>query len=114
MKSATRSGSIYFIAESRSYSFRELVYCLRKASGRIGLPLYVPAFVVKTIAWLSEMFMKAAGKTPMFTVEKACEILDHWEVSTKKAERELGFTAPTSFPDGALKTMEWYRLEGWL
>jgi len=114
VKSKTQSGAIYFIAESQSYSYRELIYHLRTASDRIGLPIYVPGFIVKGIAGLSQGIMKALGKTPMFTIEKANEILDYWEISTEKAETELGFKAPTPFPVGAEETMQWYRLEGWL
>ena len=114
IKSKTESGSVYFIAESQSYSYKELIYHLRVASGRIGLPIYVPGFIVKCIAGLSQGIMRVFGKTPMFTIEKANEILDFWEVSTEKAETELGFKAPTSFPRGAEETMHWYRLEGWL
>jgi len=114
LKADTKSGSIYFIAESESYSYCQLVGHLRKAVGRVSLPIYIPGWAVRMIAWLSEKSMRVLGKTPMFTVEKANEILENWEVSVEKAERELEFKSEIPFPEGARETVYWYRLEGLL
>lgn len=114
LKSETESGSIYFVAESNSYSYYQLVRHLRRAVGRAGLPIYLPAWLLKAVAGMSERVMKMLGKTPMFTVEKAGEILVNWEVSVARAEKELGFKSQVDFPDGAVQTVQWYREEGWL
>ncbi len=50
----------------------------------------------------------------MFTLEKANEILDNWEVSVEKAKKELGFESQIAFPEGARETVYWYREQGWL
>ena len=39
---ATVSGEVYFIAEDRAYTMRELIAVLGEASGRSGLPLRLP------------------------------------------------------------------------
>lgn len=114
LSASTVSGSIYFIAESRSYSYCELVKCLRMAVGRVAIPVYLPGWGVRAIAGLSENIMKLFGRAPMFTIEKANEILCNWEVATQKAKDELGFEAEMPFPEGARETCWWYRLEGWL
>ncbi len=114
VQSNITSGSIYFIAENRSYTFSEMIRILARASRRYGLPIYIPGFAVRLIARLSEALMRAFGKTPMFTMEKAAEILAAWEISTDRAEKELGFTAQINFAEGALETMRWYRMEAWL
>ena len=114
LKANTKSGSIYFIAESESYSYYRLVKYLRKAVGRAALPVYIPGWLVRLIARLSEASLKSSGKVPMFTREKAGELLGNWEVSTDKAKRELGFESQISFPDGARGTVCWYREEAWL
>ena len=114
LTSSTDSGSIYFIAEDRSYSFFELVSHIREAVGRAAFPIYLPDFLVRTIAFISENTLRSLGKAPMFTVEKANEILSNWEVSVDKAEKELGYRSHYSFPEGALNTIHWYREEGWL
>jgi len=114
LKAVTKSGSVYFIAESRSYSFKELVLALRNAIGRKAVPVYIPASPLKVIARISEGFMKAVGVPPMFTLEKANEILSNWEISTAKAAEDLDFESQISFAEGARQTAEWYRREGWL
>jgi nucleoside-diphosphate-sugar epimerase len=114
LKANTASGSAYFIAENRSYSYCELVEYLRKAVGRITLPLYIPGVTLRIMAFMSESIMKMMGKSPMFTVEKANEILDNWEVSIERAKKDLGYDSKIPFPDGAQETVYWYREEGWL
>jgi hypothetical protein len=34
-----------------------------------------------------------------------------WDTTSEKAQRDLGFV-PTSFEDGALQTIAWYREQG--
>jgi nucleoside-diphosphate-sugar epimerase len=114
LKAETKSGAAYFIAESRSYTYAELVKYLQKAVGRAAFPLYLPGWLVKLVAKITEKSMRSIGKTPMFTVEKACEILADWYISVEKAERELGFKSRIPFPQGAKETFCWYRDEGWL
>lgn len=114
LKAETTSGSIYFIAESISYSYYALIRHLRRAVGRASLPVYIPGWLVRMIAGLSERSMRAMAKAPMFTVEKANEILENWEVSVEKAKSELGFESEIPFPDGARMTVHWYREKGWL
>ena len=114
LRAQTESGSIYFIGENRSYSFSELVKLLHGAVGRAGIPIYIPGWLVRMIAHLSERTMRMFGKVPMFTVEKADEILGDWEISIEKARNDLGFESKIPFAEGALETTYWYREEGWL
>jgi nucleoside-diphosphate-sugar epimerase len=114
LRAETKPGAIYFISESKSFSYRELVHFLGLAVGRKTLPLYIPGSLLKGIARISEGFLKVLGKSSMFTAGKAEEILGSWEISTDKAKRELGFESKYLFPEGAAKTAEWYFKEGWL
>ncbi len=114
LRSQTKTGSIYFIAESQAYSYRDLIKNIRKATGKVALPMYVPGWGVRIIAAISENIVRAFGKSPMFTVEKANEILSNWEISTARAEKELGYHSQIPFERGAHETYLWYREEGWL
>ncbi|MFH2037020.1 MAG: NAD(P)-dependent oxidoreductase [Candidatus Zixiibacteriota bacterium] len=114
LKADTISGSVYYIAEKQSYSYCALIRMIRKAVGRVALPIYFPGWGLKIIAFFSQSIFKALGKSPMFTVEKANEILRNWEVSTDKAREELGYESQIDFPTGAQETVWWYREEGWL
>lgn len=112
--SNTKSGSVYFIAESTVYSFGELVQHLKEASGKSAIPIPIPAALFKTIAFCSEMVFKLVGATPMLTREKADELLASWAIDTSRAREELGFESAIPFPEGARQTYDWYRKEGWL
>lgn len=114
LRAETESGSIYFIAESKSHGYKELIKYIQQAVNKKGIPLYIPGSLLKVIARVSEAILKALGIPPMFTVEKAKEILGNWEVSTDKAKNELGFESEISFPEGAAETAKWYFKEGWL
>jgi len=114
LKANVKSGAVYFIAESRSYKYSELVKHLGKAVGRAALPIYIPGWGLKSIAFISEKVMKMLGRPPMFTVEKARELLENWEVSAEKAKRELEYESQIPFAEGARQTVYWYREEGWL
>jgi len=110
----TGSGEIYYIAESVGYSYRELVNFVAEAVGRKGLPLRLPGGMVRLVASVFEKSMKAVGQAPMFTREKAEEILADWEMDTSKAKNELGYESRYPFPEGSKQTVRWYRERNWL
>ncbi|UCC43612.1 MAG: SDR family NAD(P)-dependent oxidoreductase [Candidatus Zixiibacteriota bacterium] len=108
------SGSVYFTAENRSYTIKEMSNILQQACGRYALPAVIPAPLFKLIARASETAFKMVGATPMLTREKSDELLASWEVSTDRAREELGFDSKIPFPQGAKETYDWYIREGWL
>jgi nucleoside-diphosphate-sugar epimerase len=110
----TQSGSIYFIAENRSYAMEELVGMLQQACGRKGIPVILPDPVFRFIGAVSESLFRLVGATPMLTREKANEILQSWEITTEKAKRELGFESQIPFALGAKETYDWYVTQRWL
>lgn len=110
----TQSGSIYFIAENRSYAMKELVGMLQQACGRKGIPIILPGSLFRAIGVISESLFRSVGATPMLTKEKANEILQSWEITTDKAKRELGFESQIPFAVGAKETYEWYIKQRWL
>jgi len=112
--SNTPSGAVYFIAEKKSYSMKELVLLLESASGKKGMPLYLPASIFKLIALISEGLFKMVNATPMLTLEKAGELLASWEINVSKAKKEIGFESQIDFETGARETFLWYRKKGWL
>jgi len=110
----TESGEIYFVAENRSYSMRELIALLEKGCGKRGFPVWVPALLFRAIAVVSEGIFRLVGATPMLTREKAKELLMSWEVSTVKARKSFDFESRIPFAQGAEETYQWYREKGWL
>ncbi len=108
------SGAIYFLAESQSYTFSELMDHIGAAVDRRGIPLPVPGWAFKSIGAVSETVFKLVGATPMLTLEKAREVLSSWEVSVARARADFDFSPMISFPEGARITAAWYRDHGWL
>jgi dihydroflavonol-4-reductase len=110
----TVSGSVFFVAENRSYSMAELIALLEKGCSRKAYPLYLPGPVFKSIGFVSGIVTKLIGAAPMLTLEKAGELLASWEMATVRAEKDLGFVSQIDFERGARETYDWYRKEGWL
>lgn len=110
----TESGSVYFIAEDRAYTMKELVNLLEKGVGKKGIPAVIPAPVFKLIAAVSEGLLKMFNVTPMLTREKASELLASWEISTARAREHFGYSSEIPFESGARETYLWYKREGWL
>jgi len=108
------TGSVYFVAESRAYTMRELTGLLVEAIGRWTVPVCLPGWAFRGVAAVSEVLFKLVGATPMLTREKARELLASWEVDVSKARRELGFESRIGFAEGARQTYQWYREQGWL
>ncbi len=112
--SSAKSGSVYFVAEQKSYGMGEMIGLLQEACGRKGFPLWIPGPVFVAIGAVSGFLFKLVGATPMLTSEKAHELLGSWEVSTDKARDELGFVSKITFAEGARQTFQWYLKQGWL
>lgn len=110
----TKSGEVYFIAEDRAYTMKELIDILQKAIGVKGFPLYIPGPLFKAIGLISGILFKLIGATPMLTLEKTGELLASWEISTAKAKKDFGFESSISFDRGAEQTYKWYCEKGWL
>jgi len=108
------SGSTYFIAETESYTYRQMIDMLALASGKTCFPFVLPMPLFRLVATLSEFFCRLTGGTPMLTREKTRELSASWELSVCRARDELGFEALIPFEPGARETFEWYRTHGWL
>ncbi|MCH9024415.1 MAG: SDR family NAD(P)-dependent oxidoreductase [candidate division Zixibacteria bacterium] len=110
----TPSGEICFVAESKAYTMKQLIELMAEACGKGGFRLYIPAFLLYTMAFVAQSLSAMVGATPMLTLEKAREILSSWEVTTDKAKELFGFSSRVSFEDGARTTYDWYIKHGWL
>jgi nucleoside-diphosphate-sugar epimerase len=108
------SGSIYFVAEKKSYAYSEASDILAQILNRRTFNLRVPGSVLSLAGKASEGVAKILGKPAMFTQDKVREILSkYWLFDTSKIEREMGFVG-TDFKIGAEETIAWYKEHGWL
>jgi nucleoside-diphosphate-sugar epimerase len=108
-------GEIYFITEKKPYSYSEAGDIISGILEKRALDIHIPGTVVNIAGWISETVARKRKKAVIFTSDKASEITQKfWLVDSRKAERQLGFIAPTSFRDGVRETVKWYRENGWL
>jgi len=109
------SGNIFFVVERKSYCYSDAGDIIAELLGRRALNLYLPEQLIALAGYISEKIAKLKNEPSIFTHEKAKEISQKfWLFDSGKAERELGFVAPTDFRTGAAETIAWYKERGWL
>ena len=109
------SGSVYFVAEGRYYSYSEAGDIISHELGRKAIDIHVPESIIIFAGKISEIIANFRKKPAIFTAEKALEISrKYWIIDSSKIEREMGFVCPTSFQNGVRETIKWYRRHKWL
>ena len=102
-----RPGEIYNIS-GRSLSHREINSVVDRLLGyrirRLDAPAWAMLALARVWTWLSRF----TRREPYYPIGLASYVFRDWEVSSKKAQRELGFV-PTPFEEGARATLAWYR-----
>lgn len=114
MQRTTGTGEAYFIAEPEPHRVRDLMDTMGRLLGRRSVPISIPQPLLSGVAFVSEYFFKALGQAPLFSRQKARELTDEWIFDVSKAQGQLSFRAAHNFESGAIKTIAWYRREGWL
>jgi len=114
MESERGNGQAFFIAEQKSNTVAELMDIMSHRVNRRCLPIYIPRWLVMVCAFFSEKFSKLFGKAPLFSLDKARELMADWELDVSAARDILGFEAEVDFNAGAERAVNWYRREGWL
>jgi dihydroflavonol-4-reductase len=102
-----RPGEVYNIS-GRSLSHREINSTVDRLLGyriqRFNAPAWAMLALARAWTWLSRF----TGQEPYYPINLAFYVFYDWEVSSEKAQRELGFV-PTPFEKGARATLAWYR-----
>ncbi|MEE8390633.1 MAG: NAD-dependent epimerase/dehydratase family protein [Anaerolineae bacterium] len=102
-----RPGQVYNIS-GPSLSHREandIVDCLLgHRIWRFNAPAWTMLALARVWTWLS----RYTGQEPYYPVNLSPYVFYDWQVSSEKAQHELGFV-PTPFEEGARATLEWYR-----
>ncbi len=107
-----RVGQVYNIA-NQSITHREanqIVSCLaRRSSWRINFP----GWLMVEFSRLLEFIALFTGREPFYPQNLKPYVFNDWWVDISKAQRELGFV-PSTFAEGAQRTLEWYRSIGYV
>ena len=111
----TESGSVYFVAESRSYSwseFRELLLSTGGVKARtIKLP-YWSAYLIGLVSEIGSLFTKRPALANRQKVREAAQ--RYWLCDVSKIENDLCFRAEYPLQKGLELTWKWYRKNRWL
>jgi len=111
----TESGSIYFVAENRAYSWSEFRQALLATGGVKARNIKVPYAVAYLIGLFSELGSLFASKPALTNRQKIYEAVQkYWTCDLRKTESELGFVPCYTLQRGLEITWQWYRDNGWL
>lgn len=111
----TESGSAYFVAENRSYSWSEFRALLLSTGGVKARAIKIPygaAYLVGLASEIGSLFTKRPALANRQKVREAVQ--RYWLCDVGKIENELGFRAEYPLQKGLELTWQWYRKNQWL
>ena len=106
-----RAGEVYNVS-GESISHREANAIISRLAGKSSWRLDAPAALMIALAHMLEFVALFTRREPFYPLNLVPYVFEDWVVSSDKARRELGFR-PTSFEEGACRTLEWYRAMGY-
>lgn len=113
--SQVASGSVYFLANSEPYSWREVERVLERLMGVEAKRLKVPAWILILLGTLGQVYGRITGKSVMLNRARVGELMArHWGCDASRARREFDFTPEINLNDGLLDVIRWYKKEQWL
>ncbi len=114
-KTETASGSIYFVAENRPYSWAEFRAALLEAGGvkarTVTMP-YAAAYLIGLASELGSLFTARPALTNRQKIREAAQ--RYWVCDIRKTEQELGYKHAYPLKRGLEITWQWYRDNHWL
>lgn len=111
----TRSGSTYFVAENRSYSWTEFRRALLSTGGVSARNITVPYAAAYLIGLASEIGSLFTGRPALTNRQKIREAAQrYWLCDLTGIERDIGFRAKYPLIKGMEATWRWYKENQWL
>lgn len=111
----TRSGSIYCVAEERTYTLSAFQQELLSSGGVRARTITVPISLAYVIGLVSELIGLFSAKAAVLSREKINEAAQKYWLCDQRAIRDdLGFQPRFPLARGLAITWQWYRENGWL
>jgi nucleoside-diphosphate-sugar epimerase len=109
------SGSVYFVADSEPYSWREVEQVLCDTLGVDARRLTLPRWLLHALGALGQG-VGAVSRVPVqLNRARAAELLERrWTCDTGLARRELGYASKTTLRAGLQQSVRWYEQQNWL
>lgn len=106
----------YFVSDGDAYTDREFNAIVQEALRKKNvLRLKIPLFLVKPAAFISEKTAALFGKATTFNSDKYRIMKQrNWACDITPLKEDINFQPAYRLKEGVMKTVEWYRKEGWL
>lgn len=109
------SGRGYFVEDGGAYTLSEMAELYLGEGGKRPFRLKVPVPLLHVAALGNELWGKIRDEARIFTRDKINELVaPHWVCSADPIRKELGWAPEVTWADGAKRTADWYRREGWI
>ncbi len=109
------SGSIYFVAENRVYSWNEFRNALFETGGVSARVVRFPYPAAYLLGLAYEIGGLITGRAPIMNRQKVREAAQkYWICDLSRTENELGFRHEYPLRRGLEITWQWYRDNNWL
>jgi len=109
------AGKSYFLAHAKPVSWQQLGGAAARIMSKTPRVLTLPVPIAQAVGACGEIWARVTGKPGIISREKVAEArCMAWICDTSRAERELGFLAPTGLERGLAETLVWYKEAGWL
>ncbi len=111
----TRSGSIYCVAEERTYTLSAFRQELLSSGGLRARTITVPFSLAYVIGLASELIGRFSTKAAVLSRGKINEAAQkYWLCDQSAIQNDLGFQPQFPLARGLALTWQWYRENGWL
>jgi nucleoside-diphosphate-sugar epimerase len=111
------AGRIFELTDQRveGYAWQEIIAAVETAIGRKVLTLPLPGLVVRAAAVMNMMAARIVGRTAIFSLGKAREILHaDWGSAADRLPPPDVWHPKIGLSDGFRDTVSWYREQCWL
>jgi len=109
------SGSIYYVAETRPYSWSEFRDILLTTGSIRAVTIKIPKAAAYLIGLLSEFGSLFTSRPALTNRQKIREaVQQYWTCDLGPIEMELGFKSVFPLQQGLSSTWRWYRDNNWL
>ena len=109
------SGETFFLASRERTTVEGLQREVARALGVAPRTVPVPPALLTALAWAADGVTRATGRPLPLNRKLARQVLaPGWTCRTEKAERMLGFSAPTTLADSVARSARYYRERRWL
>lgn len=112
---AEAAGEAFFLASPERTTVEALQREVARALDVAPRTLPVPPAALTALAWVADALTNLTGVKLPLNRKLARQVLaPGWTCRTEKAERLLGFSAPTRLSDSIARSALYYRERGWL